>query len=157
MSDVVPPEGGPEAMAWVERFADFLARDGVPPIAGRVLGWLMVCDPPERPAAEIAEAVGASRASLSTNLQVLQAMGFVSKHTRPRERTAYYRVDPGAWERVVARQVASLTAFRDLAGDGLALFGGDADGRTDRLRDAYDTFEWMRRAFAAAPPRKERS
>ena len=45
---------------WVERVAMFCADEyGVPPIAGRVLGWLMICDPPEQSAAQIAEAIGA--------------------------------------------------------------------------------------------------
>lgn len=147
MSDTTDRE---RLLAWVERLADFLAHDGVPPIAGRCLGWLMVCDPPEQSAAEIAEAIGASRASLTTNLQVLQAMGFVSKHSRPRGRTAYYRVDAGAWEKVVARQIASLAAFRDLAGEGMAMLG-DTSPRSDRVRDAHDTFDWMATVFSSAP------
>ena len=49
---------------WVEQVAMFCADEyGVPPIAGRILGWLMICDPPEQSAGEIAEAIGASRAS----------------------------------------------------------------------------------------------
>lgn len=138
-------------LAWVERLAEFLARDGVPPIAGRCLGWLMVCDPPEQSAAEIAEAIGASRASLTTNMQILTAMGFVAKGSRPGERTAYYRVHDHAWEQVVSRQVASLNAFRDLAGDGLTLLGDEPD-RSSRVRDAFDAFDWMTKVFATAPP-----
>ncbi|WP_454856348.1 GbsR/MarR family transcriptional regulator [Promicromonospora soli] len=65
-------------LEWVERVSMYLARDGVPPIAGRVLGWLMVCDPPEQSAAQISDATGASRASLTSNLRLLTAMGFLS-------------------------------------------------------------------------------
>ena len=81
---------------------------GLPPITGRIFGWLMVCDPPEQSGAEIAEAIGASRASITTNTRVLTAAGLVRKLTRPSERTAYYEIDDDAWERVVRRRNAVL-------------------------------------------------
>ncbi|MEV3935276.1 transcriptional regulator [Glycomyces sp. NPDC049804] len=139
------------ALEWVERVAQFLAADGVPPIAGRVLGWLMICDPPEQSAGQISDAIGASRASLTTNFRVLMAMGFVTKRTRPGERTAYYRLQDGAWEAVVRRQVASLTAFREVAAEGLTLVGTDSP-RADRIREAHAVFDWMARVFDQAPP-----
>ncbi|WP_327120678.1 hypothetical protein OHB12_17040 [Nocardia sp. NBC_01730] len=139
-------------MDWVERLAMFLTQDGVPPIAGRCLGWLMVCDPPEQSAAQIGVAISASRGSLTTNLRVLMAMGFVNKRMRAGERTAYYRVDDNAWEKVVQRQVASLASFRDLAADGMALLGSGS-ARSARIQEAHDTFDWMAKVFDNAPPR----
>ena len=91
------------ALAWVERVAKYCAdQDGVPLIAGRVLGWLIICDPPEQSAAQIAEAIGASRASLTTNLRLLGSVGFLRQSTKPGDRTVYYRVDDDAWETVDA-------------------------------------------------------
>jgi hypothetical protein len=37
--------GSEDVLEWVERIAMYCAdQDGVPLIAGRVLGWLMICD-----------------------------------------------------------------------------------------------------------------
>ena len=47
------------------RMARILAQEGLPPVAGRMWAWLLVCDPPEQTAAQLAEAVGASRGSIS--------------------------------------------------------------------------------------------
>jgi DNA-binding transcriptional regulator GbsR (MarR family) len=141
-----------ELLAWVERIATYCAQqDGLPRIAGRVLGWLMVCDPPEQSAAEIADAIGASRASLTTNLRLLTSVGFVTTGSRPGGRTTYYRMDDGAWERVVRRQVASLTSLRDITRDGLAVLDGQPR-RAARIQRAQDVFDWMAAAFDAAPP-----
>jgi DNA-binding transcriptional ArsR family regulator len=140
-------------LEWVERLAAFLARDGVSPIAARCLGWLMVCDPPEQSAARIGEAIGASRGSMTTNLRLLVAMGFVTTRVRAGERTMYYRVDDDAWDNVVRRQIASLGAFRELAADGMNLLG-PRTRRAARVREARDTFEWMTRVFDNAPPRR---
>jgi hypothetical protein len=139
-------------LAWVERVAKYCAdQDGVPLIAGRILGWLVICDPPEQSAAQIAEAIGASRASLTTNLRLLDSVGFLRQTTKPGDRTTYYRLDDDAWERVVRRQIASLASFGDIMRDGLTLVGR-APARTSRLHAARDVFAWLERVFAAAPP-----
>ena len=136
-------------LEWVERVSMYLARDGVPPIAGRVLGWLMVCDPPEQSAGQISDAIGASRASLTSNLRLLTTMGFLTARTRPGNRTTYYRMADDAWSIVVRRQIETMASFLDLSRDGIALAGPDNDGR---VRQAHRTFEWMAAAFDAAPP-----
>jgi hypothetical protein len=136
-------------LEWVERVSMYLARDGVPPIAGRVLGWLMVCDPPEQSAGQISDAIGASRASLTSNLRLLTTMGFLVSRTRPGNRTTYYRMADDAWSVVVRRQIEAMASFLDLSRAGITLAG---PGNDARVRQAHRTFEWMAAAFAAAPP-----
>ena len=85
---------GAQLLGWAERVATFFAEHyGLPPITGRILGWLMICDPTEQSAGEIADAIGASRASLTTNMRFLIASGLVRRLTRPGGRTSYYRID----------------------------------------------------------------
>jgi DNA-binding transcriptional regulator GbsR (MarR family) len=148
------PDAGPErqqVLEWVERVAMFCAAEyGVPPIAGRILGWLMICDPVEQSAGDIGAAIGASRASLATNMRMLTDAGFVVRRTRPGERTNYYRVDDTAWETVVRRRLASLETFRDVAADGMEL-AGPGSGRAQRLQVAHDVYDWMAKRFADEP------
>jgi len=139
----MPGEGSEQVLGWVERVADFCAEQyGMPPITGRILGWLMICDPAEQSAAEIADAIGASRASLTTNMRLLTVGQYVRRRTRPGERTAYYRIDEDAWRRAVRRKLASLDSFRDITGDGLALLGPDTE-RAMRIKNAHETFHWL--------------
>ncbi len=140
-----------ELMNWVERVATFLSRDGVPPIAGRIMGWLMICDPAEQSAAEIAAVISASRASLTTNLQILTAMEVVSRRIRPGQRTAYYRMEEDAWEKLVRRQITSLASFCEITQAGMDLVGAESL-RSTRVRAAHQTMEWMADVFAHAPP-----
>lgn len=147
--------GREELLQWVERVTAYLTRDGFPPIAGRILGWLLICDPPEQSAAEIAAAIGASRASLTTNMQVLMVMGVVSRHSRPGERTAYYRVEDEAWERLVRQRIAGLASFCEITSAGMDLVGRESP-RASRIRAAHETFDWMARIFADAPPMPSR-
>ncbi|MEV5743866.1 transcriptional regulator [Microbispora rosea] len=143
-----------QLLEWAERVAMYLARDGVPPIAGRVLGWLMICNPREQSAGQISEAIGASRASLTSNLRLLTGMGFLTWRTRPGERTVYYRMADEAWAVVVRRQIAGIAAFLDITSQGLDLVGADTD-QAARIRQAHAAFEWMAKVFDNAPPLKE--
>ena len=136
---------------WIERVAAYVAADGTPPIAGRILGWLMICNPPEQSAADIAKAISASRASMTTNLQILTATGLVERRARSGQRTEFYRVLDDAWERLVRRQVAGLTAFRQVARDGLALTGSNRT-HSARVREADQIFTWLTNVFERAPP-----
>ena len=140
-----------QVLDWIERVSMFCTEVyGVPPIAGRILGWLMICDPPEQSAGQIAEAIGASRASLVTNMRMLTGAKFVRRLTRPRERTSYYRVDDDAWEGVVRQRLEMLVSFREIAADGIDL-AGRGSARAERLRVAHELFDWMAKLFADTP------
>jgi DNA-binding transcriptional regulator GbsR (MarR family) len=151
---------GPAAITdWIERMSAFCGSEyGLPPTAGRVLGWLMICDPPEQTAAQIGAAIGASPASLSTNMRLLTDAKFVVRRGQRGARTQVYRVEDDAWESVVRQRIASLTEFRDLTADGVALAGGTSNPRASRLQTARDVYDWMAKCLTAEPmpaPRKQ--
>ncbi|WP_158888358.1 GbsR/MarR family transcriptional regulator [Amycolatopsis anabasis] len=132
-----------EVLEWVERVASFCADEwGLAPITGRIFGWLLICDPPEQSAADIAAAIGASRASLTSNMRLLLAIHLVRKVSRPGERTTYYRIEDDAWTKVVRGKLIGLAAFGSIAEDGARLAGGDPE-RTQRLRTARESSAWL--------------
>jgi DNA-binding transcriptional regulator GbsR (MarR family) len=134
---------GAQLLGWAERVATFFAEHyGLPPITGRILGWLMICDPTEQSAGEIADAIGASRASLTTNMRFLIASGLVRRLTRPGGRTSYYRIDDGMWDAVVRRRISSMVSFSQITLDGMNLVGANS-ARAARLRAAHEFFDWM--------------
>lgn len=138
----------PELDAWVEHATSFFAEHyGVPPVMGRLWAFLMVCDPPAQSGAQIAAAIGASRASVSTNVRLLIATGLVQPTTRPGERTTYYRIHDDAWETVVRRRLESIAGFQALAEQAVALIGAGSP-RARRLEATQDTFDWLARALA---------
>ncbi|HSR80620.1 MAG TPA: MarR family transcriptional regulator, partial [Hyphomicrobiaceae bacterium] len=121
MARPTQPRANPkDVLSWVERVATFFAEHyGLPPITGRILGWLMICNPPEQSPAQIAAAIGASRASLTTNIRLLIASGLVHRLTRAGGRTTYYRIDDDTWEKVIRRRIASMMSFGALTQDAI--------------------------------------
>ena len=149
MPTVSPAADRAQIEAWVERVAAAFVQDfGLPPITGRILGWLLICEPAEQSAGEIAEAIGASRASLTSSMQLLTAGGLVRRRTRPRQRTTYFCIDDDAWEKLIRRRIATMTALQTITSDAMALIGPDSE-RAARVRAAHAFFGWLSERFAA--------
>ncbi|TQS20967.1 GbsR/MarR family transcriptional regulator [Microbispora sp. KK1-11] len=141
-------------LRWVERVAAFCVEEwGLPPITGRILGWLMICDPAEQSAGQIAEAIGASRASLTSNMRFLTAIGLVKKVRRPGDRTSYHRIEDDAWQKVIQRKLESLSAFGEIADEGLDIVGGEGH-RTERIKAAHDSLTWLQGLATRHPLRR---
>lgn len=138
-------------LPWIERVAAFWTeQSGLPPITGRIVGWLMICDPPEQSAGQIADGIGASRASLTSSMRLLAAIGLVHSARTPGERTVRYRIDDNAWEMTLRRRIASLTSFRKITTDGLAMLGKE-NPRAARIRAADEIYAWAETLFESAP------
>jgi DNA-binding transcriptional regulator GbsR (MarR family) len=135
---------------WVERVAAAFAQHfGLPPITGRILGWLLICDPPEQSAGEIANAIGASRASLTTSMRLLTVGELVRRRHRPGDRTTWFQIDDDAWEKVIRQRIAAMASLREITEDAMTLIGADS-ARAGRVRAAHDFFGWLSEAFAAS-------
>jgi DNA-binding MarR family transcriptional regulator len=138
-------------LVWVDRLGEFFEVNyGMAPITGRIVGWLLVCDPAEQSAGEISAAIKASRASLTTNVRALIASGLVRRLRRAGARTAYYRIDDAAWEAMFRRRVASLAAVEPLTDEGARLLGAGSP-RAARLRAMQEVFAWFEALIADAP------
>lgn len=64
--------------------------EGMPPIAGRILGHLVLADG-ACSLSEIAEALAVSKASVSTNVRLLEARGVVRREARRGSRQDHWR------------------------------------------------------------------
>ena len=63
--------------AFVEEMGQYLSSVGMTPMAGRMLAWLLICDPAEQTAAELADMLRASRGAISGAARALETAGFV--------------------------------------------------------------------------------
>ncbi len=111
---------------------------GFPRMAGRVLGWLLISDPPHQSPTELAEILQASKGSISTMTRLLEQIGLIERISLPGERRDYFRIKPNAWTELTSRRLAQITAFREVATRGLALMGSDQPQLCDRLQEMHD-------------------
>lgn len=134
---------------FVEQAGVVMEHLGMPRMAGRVLGWLLICDPPHQSPGELAAALQASKASISTTIRYLMQVGIVERVAFPGKRRDYFRMREEAWSRTTEERFDLVTATRELAEQGLAL-RADADAEaTERLREMRDFYAFTERELPA--------
>ncbi len=87
-----------EKLTYIEETGLLMEQFGLARMAGRVLGYLMVCDKEAVSFDDIREALNASKGSISGTMKSLQNVGFVEAVSLPGDRKTYYRMsrlDPG--------------------------------------------------------------
>ncbi|CAM01473.1 hypothetical protein A8924_2566 [Saccharopolyspora erythraea NRRL 2338] len=133
----------PAMPEWIEQMAaHFEATEAMPLIAGRILAFLLICDPPERTAAELSHALSASTGSVSTNVRLLLRLGIISKTTRQGREAALYRVEEDRWPQLVRHRMQRVTELEQLTESGLRMFSGQGE-RARRLRTVHEFYRWL--------------
>jgi DNA-binding transcriptional regulator GbsR (MarR family) len=129
--------------AFVEEMGQVLASYGMTPMAGRMWGWLLLCDPPEQTAAEIAEALQASRGAISGTARILASAGFIRRTTRPGDRREYFSSPPEALDSMLSNAGVIYRRLREIADHGLVAADGrpSAEARMREFRDVVAFIE----------------
>ena len=85
---------------------------GIPRAAGQMFGYLLVSDPAEQSASEIAEGIGISRASVSSSARLLVSMNALEERHKVGDRKTYYRLRSSWWIEIAT---AKQSGFEQLA------------------------------------------
>jgi DNA-binding transcriptional regulator GbsR (MarR family) len=144
---VVDAEQQSRTRQFVEEQGLLWEGSGLPRIAGRILGWLLICQPAEQTAADLAGALAASKGSISTNTRLLLQLGIIERTSRLGQRAVLFRIAPGAWGRFVRNEQSRVTLFREGAERGLALLEDVPDAERTRLEEFRDLFAFIEREY----------
>ncbi|MDT0630811.1 GbsR/MarR family transcriptional regulator [Rubrivirga litoralis] len=130
-----------EEAQFVDDIGHILEDHGRPRIAGRILGWLLVCEPPHQSFDELVEALGVSKGSVSSMTRLLVDGGLVERVALPGDRRTHFRMAPDAWSRVLSWTTDRVRRMHGAAERGLALVqerSPEADPwRLREMRDLY--------------------
>jgi DNA-binding Lrp family transcriptional regulator len=130
-------------LAFVDQLGRFFARQyGLPPVTGRVSGWLLICDPPEQTAAEIAEALQTSRSAVGSAIASLENQGQILRTRAAGERADRVSFHPDAAVRSLESPV-EYGAMLALARHGLEVLRDAPPARRARLLGAVAFYEFL--------------
>jgi DNA-binding transcriptional regulator GbsR (MarR family) len=121
-----------EAQSFVESMGVYFERYALPRIGGRLLGLLLVADRPFS-LDDMATILSVSRASVSTNVRLIQAIGLAELVTRTGDRRDYYQFTHDAWERALLIDIEGTLALRRLAERGLEAIKSSENTARDHL------------------------
>jgi len=134
----------PGESEFVEEMGQFLASLGMTPMAGRMWGWLLICEPSEQTAAEIAEALHASRGAISGTARLLANAGLVRRSTRPGDRREYFSAPAEALDSMLMSAASLYRQMRRIAERGLAAIEdrpAESKARLEEFRDVMGFVE----------------
>lgn len=112
----------------------------MPRMAGRVVGWLLVCNPPHQSMAELVNALQTSKASISTTTRLLMEMNFIERIHLPGYRYDHYRLKAGVWDGMTRNRLAQVSTVKALAERGLLLVKNDLPSAQNRLQEMCDVY-----------------
>jgi DNA-binding MarR family transcriptional regulator len=131
--------------AFVEEMGQALASYGMTPMAGRMWGWLLICEPPEQTAADLAQALQASKGAISGTARLLTSAGMIRRGTRRGDRREYFSAPPEALETFLANAGQIYRHFRGIADRGLASIADRPPESRARLQEMRDVFAFVER------------
>jgi DNA-binding transcriptional regulator GbsR (MarR family) len=100
---------------FIETMGLTLESDGLPRIAGRIFGLLLVSEDP-RSLDDLAAELRVSKGSVSTNARLLEQRGVLEQVSRPADRRDYYRVSRNLFTRTMAQRLARWQRFHETIG-----------------------------------------
>ena len=96
----------------VERIGVTFEKSGMSPVAARIIGLLLVAEPPYHTMEEIMEATQASKSSVSIAIKTLQTESLIEYITFAGDRKRYFQLCTSTWLEVLQRRVEAITPFR---------------------------------------------
>jgi DNA-binding MarR family transcriptional regulator len=126
---------------YAEEAGVVLAGMGMPQAYGKLLGWLLICDPAAQSGTDIVAALGLSKGSVSAGLRTLEASGLVRRVAMPGRRGSFYEMTPDAIMRAAGSE--KFTHFRQLMDHGLEVVGGEDAPGAERLRVTRDFYAFL--------------
>lgn len=124
---------------FVERLGLVAQADGMPRIAGRILGLFVIYGGPFS-SAELVERLKVSRGSISTNSRFLEHLGVIERVARPGDRQDYFQMRPEPYIELLKGSQSRLCKARAVVTDAqrkLPENWADAQTRLDELATFY--------------------
>jgi DNA-binding MarR family transcriptional regulator len=132
-----------EEITFADHLGRFYARRyAFPPMVGRVLGYLLVCDPPDQTIAELSDALLASRSAVTGALDVLERLNSIRRSRAAGERMDRVRVDLASAESR-GFDLSEYQELGDLAREGLAVLSEASPERRATLVEMAAFADWL--------------
>lgn len=141
---------------YIEDFGLFFEQMGLNRTAGRIFGWLLICDPPEQTLDDLTEALQMAKSTISTSARFLTEVGIIERVSKPGIRKDFYRISPTFWENALNASIEQFRGFKHFAEVGLRLIDEETSEHQRRtLTHMHSLYSFMMREFPAMLERWE--
>jgi DNA-binding transcriptional regulator GbsR (MarR family) len=138
-----------EDIHFIEDIGLYFEQVGLPRMAGRILGALLISDPPAQSITDLVERLHASKSSISIMARLLVERGLIERVASPMPRRDYYRFKPGGWSIYMHQWLGLMSGLHQITERGLMLMADKPDELKERLQEAHDLFSSIEQEFPA--------
>ena len=110
-----------EETHFIEDIGLYFERLGLPRMAGRILGVLLISDPPAQSITEIGEKLNASKSSISIMARLLIESGLIEKVPSPIPRRDYFKFKTGGWILYMQQWFELMSGLHKITERGIAI------------------------------------
>ena len=133
---------------FVEEVGMVFEQTGLPRMAGRILGRLLISDPPHQSNLQLAESLMASKGSISTMTRLLIQTGLIERLSLPGVRHDYFSIRSDAWQHMIKRGLEDeIKMIHQLTEHGLELFPNKPSSTQKWLEEMHDVYTFLDREF----------
>ena len=134
---------------FIESMGLALESDGLPRIAGRIFGLLLVSEE-ARSLDDLAAELGVSKASVSTNARLLEQRGVLVQVSRHADRRDYYQVPHDLFSHTMAQRLARWQRFHEAIGAARTSLPIRSPEVRERLEEYEEAYAYMSRVISEA-------
>ncbi len=137
-------DAGASEMQFVEEVGRAFEETGMPRMAGRIFGCLLIAEPPHQSPDQLAKTLLASKGSISSMTRLLIQTGFIERYSMSGVRHDYFRVREDACRHMVGHGIEDeIKMMHRLAHRGLELLGNQKRvfKLLQEMNDLYDFLE----------------
>lgn len=138
-----------EEKHFIEDIGLFFEQMGLPRMAGKILGVLLISDPPAQSITDISMSLSASKSSISIMARLLVERGLIERVASPIPRRDYYRFKPGGWILYLRSWLELMSALHQITERGIELVRQKKGTADERLMEAHDLFSLLEDRFPA--------
>lgn len=128
---------------FVEDFSLRIEELGHPRIYGQILGWLLICDPPEQSFQDLIENLEISKASISNITRMMLESGLIEKVRKKKERQMYFKIKDGSLIEFMEKQTELTLNLANITKKGLDLAKSEGLKNTKRLERANEFHNFL--------------
>jgi DNA-binding transcriptional regulator GbsR (MarR family) len=132
---------------FIERFTAQLTLAGFPRTPARIFVALLTADSSSLTAAELAELLQASPASVSGGARYLTQVGLVTAEGEPGSRRQHYRMSVSVWQDIVSLRDRQFSRWATELSQGVQILGPDSPAGL-RMADTVRYFEFISEEMA---------
>lgn len=134
---------------FIETMGLALESDGLPRIAGRIFGLLLVSEEAHS-LDDLAAELKVSKASVSTNARLLEDRGVLERVSRPADRRDYYQMPRDLFSHTMAQRVARWQRFHEAIGAARTSLPIRSPEVRERLEEYERAYAYMSRVIQEA-------